>query len=90
MFRHMQRLDSTSSTSKIIMDASRMPASRDRIMLFMSEHADAAQVSCAKAATVLANIRSIIASASFPEVERSVPYIFSISRGNLHDTGKID
>ena len=87
MFRHMQRLD---STSKIIMDASRMPASRDRIMLFMSEHADAAQVSCAKAATVLANIRSIIAGASFPEVERSVPYIFSISRGNLHDTGKID
>ena len=73
MFRHMQRLD---STSKIIMDASRMPASRDRIMLFMSEHADAAQVSCAKAATVLANIRSIIAGASFPEVERSVPYIF--------------
>ena len=73
MFRHMQRLD---STSKIIMDASRMPASRDRIMQFMSEHADAAQVSCAKAATVLANIRSIIASASFPEVERSVPYIF--------------
>ena len=87
MFRHMQRLD---STSKIIMDASRMPASRDRIMQFMSEHADAAQVSCAKAATVLANIRSIIAGASFPEVERSVPYIFSISRGNLHDTGKID
>ena len=73
MFRHMQRLD---STSKIIMDASRMPASRDRIMQFMSEHADAAQVSCAKAATVLANIRSIIADASFPEVERSVPYIF--------------
>ena len=73
MFRHMQRLD---STSKIIMDASRMPASRDRIMLFMSEHADAAQVPCAKAATVLANIRSIIAGASFPEVERSVPYIF--------------
>ena len=73
MFRHMQRLD---STSKIIMDASRMPASRDRIMQFMSEHADAAQVSCAKAATLLANIRSIIAGASFPEVERSVPYIF--------------
>lgn len=73
MFRHMQRLD---STSKIIMDASRMPASRDRIMQFMSEHADAAQVPCAKAATVLANIRSIIAGASFPEVERSVPYIF--------------
>ena len=73
MFRHMQRLD---STSKRIMDASRMPASRDRIMQFMSEHADAAQVSCAKAATVLANIRSIIAGASFPEVERSVPYIF--------------
>lgn len=47
MFRHVQRLDSTSSTSKIIMDASRMPASKDRIILFMSEHADAAQVPCA-------------------------------------------
>jgi len=44
MFRHVKKL---ANTSRIIMDASRMPASKDRIMLFMSEHADTAQEPCA-------------------------------------------
>ena len=43
MFRHVKKL---ANTSKIIMDA-RIMASRDRIMVFMSEHTGTAQVPCA-------------------------------------------